>query len=205
MADAGFDGRLPEEKKSVLDSPERYEEISPDRLLASLGLKPGDRVVDIGCGTGFFTVPAAKLVAPTGYVLGLDSAPQMLASLEARARAENLANIGVVQADCCDTTLPNASADAVILGVILHEVPDRVGLLRECRRLLKTDGRILVIEFDRIEHPGPGPLTGYGPPLQARIAKEDLPALARQAGLAQERVIEVPPVTYAAVLKLAQE
>ncbi|MCL5958214.1 MAG: methyltransferase domain-containing protein [Chloroflexi bacterium] len=200
MSDNQSPHRFPPEMKEALESPERYRELQPDRLLKKLGLKAGQKVVDVGCGTGFFTVSAARLAGQDGHVWAVDTEPDMLAAVKDKITKEGLVNVTLVRAEAPATGLPGGVADVVLFANVLHEMDDRVKLLQEGERLLRKDGRIFVIEFDKKEHPGPGPLKGYGPPLGIRIAKEELPDLAGQAGLSVVKIVNVPPVSYAAVL-----
>ncbi len=90
-----------------LMSDERRRELPPDRILLRAGLGAGQTLVDIGCGPGFFVLPAARIVGPRGRVIGLDTSPVMVAELRKNARAAGLANVRVARiAESSPKSLP---------------------------------------------------------------------------------------------------
>jgi ubiquinone/menaquinone biosynthesis C-methylase UbiE len=109
-------------------------------------IHPGDSVIDIGCGMGYFTIPLAKLTGPKGCVTAIDIQEKMLAALRKRAARNNvsetvtthLGNSGSI--GCCE------KSDFVLLFWMFHEVSDQRALLTEIRGLLKPDGRMLFVE-----------------------------------------------------------
>ena len=80
-------------RRHRLSSSERRRRLPPEKILAEIGLGPGDTFVDIGCGTGFFTLPAAMRVGPSGKAIGLDISPEMIADLVVSASQKKLANV----------------------------------------------------------------------------------------------------------------
>jgi trans-aconitate methyltransferase len=115
-----------------------------DRFLVSLPLTPTDRVVDLGCGAGDLTAKVAGLV-PDGHVVGVDPQPSLLAEAAARA----LANQSFVESSAqqLDTAIAdNGAFDVVFSQSVLHWVkwPDHPGILRSCRRLLRSGGALRI-------------------------------------------------------------
>lgn len=120
---------------------------SAEETLKLIGPRPGQMVADVGCGPGFFTLPAAVAVGPTGRVYAVDIATQMLELVRARAAAARLDNVETRQASELALPLDDASADVTICGLVLHDLVDRVAMARELARITRPDGAIAVIEW----------------------------------------------------------
>ncbi len=135
---------------------ERYwqRQLAPaqDRLLALAALRPGERVVDVACGTGLVTVRAAEAVGPSGLVVGTDIAGQMVARTQAAADARGLHHVRTARLDAEDLRgLPEASFDAALCALGLMYVPDPARALAEMARLLTSGGRAVVAVWGRRE------------------------------------------------------
>lgn len=165
--------------RNLLLSEERHEALKPEELLRSLGLKRGQTMADIGCGPGFFTVPAATIVGPRGLVIAGDVQGEMLSAVRSRVAEQGLENVRVVKTSDMEVPLPPATCDLVLLAFILDEVPQRARFLHRAARLAKPGGRIAVLEWEKHETP-------VGPPLEDRISPEELIADAAAAGLTME-------------------
>src|SRR5262249_12445608 len=117
-------------------------------MLRLAQLKPGDSVLDVGCGTGTLAIAAKRQVGPTGVVYGVDASPDMIARADKKARK---AGIEVVFKQACAQSLPlpDAHVDLVLNTVMLHHLPRkaRQELAVEIRRVLKPGGRVLIIDF----------------------------------------------------------
>ena len=117
------------------------------RILDSLDLVPGMRVLDVGCGPGRVTVPAARRVGPGGEeVVALDVQPSMLRELKERADASGIGNIRLVLSGIGQGALERNAFDRALLVTVLGEVPDREAALREMYAALKTGGVLSVSE-----------------------------------------------------------
>jgi SAM-dependent methyltransferase len=125
------------------------EEVTRD-LLARLDLQPGERVLELGAGTGELALQLASAVGPTGHVIASDVAPGMVALL--RTTLADAANVEVGQLDALDTGLPGGSVDAVVMRFGLMLVDDPEAVLRECRRVLAPGGRVAVAVWAAAQH-----------------------------------------------------
>jgi len=117
-----------------------------DRVVHKAGLKRGSRVVDLGCGRGFLSLEAARMVGPEGRVFAVDSSPGALEALMRRAREMDLGNLTTVQADISSLPLENETADAVMARSVLSYVADRSLILREALRVLRAGGILSLFE-----------------------------------------------------------
>ena len=108
-------------------------------VLREVGIGPGSRILDYGCGPGSCTIIAAELAGPTGKVYALDIHPLALQTVRAVASKRGLANIETIQSDCA-TGLENGSIDVVLLFDIFHGLGDPNEVLRELHRVLRSEG-----------------------------------------------------------------
>ena len=109
--------------------------------LMEIGIKPGARVLDYGCGPGTFSIAAAKLIGESGSVQAVDILPAAVERVQATAAREGLKNVEAVRADT-PAELEAESFDAIILYDIFHHFSDPDGILRELHRVLKADGTL---------------------------------------------------------------
>jgi SAM-dependent methyltransferase len=121
---------------------------APD-LVEAAGVRPGDRVLDVACGTGVVTRLLAECVGPTGTVVGLDINPEMLAVAR---RAAPQPNVEWVEGSAVRMTLPDATFDQVLCEQGLQFFPDRPAALGEMRRVLKPGGRLALSCWCAVEH-----------------------------------------------------
>jgi ubiquinone/menaquinone biosynthesis C-methylase UbiE len=130
---------------SIFDSPGRDERLQIDRVMNILGISSGKAVADIGAGSGWFTVRAARRVGDNGAVYAVDINPEAIHYIESRAKKENLHNVKPILGKPDDPLLP-AKVDAVLLLKTYHEVAQPVTLLRNLKSSLASDARIGVID-----------------------------------------------------------
>jgi len=114
-----------------------------DAVLAGVGLKPGDKVLDFGAGPGAFSLAAAKLVGVSGHVYSLDIVPAAARKMTKLTQKEGITNIIAITSDCA-TGLPDTSIDIVLLFDILHMLSEPDAVLAELHRVLKPGGKLAV-------------------------------------------------------------
>jgi ubiquinone/menaquinone biosynthesis C-methylase UbiE len=121
--------------------------ITRDRLRSVLRPQPGERLLEIGVGTGYYSLDLAGWVAPEGALELFDLQQKFLDHVMRAAGERGLSNLVATQGDATDLPHQDASVDAVILTAVLGEIPDAAAALREIRRVLKPDGRLVVGEL----------------------------------------------------------
>ncbi len=131
---------------SIFDSPGRDERLQINRVMDILGIGPGKNVADIGSGSGWFTVRAAKRVTDSGHVYAADINPEAIKYVGDRAKKEKLDNVETILSKPDDPMLPANSIDAVLLLKTYHEVAEPVRLLRNLRAALRPGAKVGVID-----------------------------------------------------------
>jgi ubiquinone/menaquinone biosynthesis C-methylase UbiE len=131
---------------SIFETPGRDEKLHIDQVMTVLGIAPGKNVADIGAGSGWFTVRAAKRVTSTGEVYAVDINPQAIEYIDKRISKEQLHNVKAIRSTPDNPQLPPDSIDAALFLKVYHEVADPVVLMRNLRVSLKPGARIGIIE-----------------------------------------------------------
>ncbi|HET8565920.1 MAG TPA: methyltransferase domain-containing protein [Solirubrobacterales bacterium] len=121
--------------------------ITRERLREVLRPQPGERLLEIGVGTGYYSLGLAEWVAPGGTLELFDLQQKFLDHVMRAAEERGLSNVLPTQGDATDLPYEDASIDAVALTAVLGEIPDRAAALREIRRVLKASGRLVVGEL----------------------------------------------------------
>jgi ubiquinone/menaquinone biosynthesis C-methylase UbiE len=121
--------------------------ITRDRLREVLDPRPGERILEIGPGTGYYTLDLAGWVGPDGSVEIFDLQQEFLDHTLGRAAERGLTNVVPTQGDATSLPYDDESVDAVVLTAVLGEIPDRPAAMREIARVLKPGGRLVVGEL----------------------------------------------------------
>lgn len=130
---------------SLMESRLRYRFFGPMRVLQGADFHPGQTILELGCGTGFFTLPGAKLVGNQGSWVAMDILPASVEAVSRKVQAANLKNVHVVKGDALNTKLDTESMDAVLLfGVIPAPMLPLDKLLPEMHRILRPGGIMAV-------------------------------------------------------------
>jgi len=124
----------------------------PYKVLRAAGLEPGQRVLEVGCGPGFFTIPAARIVGEEGSLLALDVNPVAVEHVQRKIEEADVTNARVIVTDAARAELPEGSFDLAFVFGFARPIGDMAAIWAELHRLLKPQG-ILSIE-GRIRPPG---------------------------------------------------
>jgi len=130
-----------------LERPERLEEEEPDTALDVLKIKKGSIVADIGAGSGYMTLRLAKRVGDTGTVYANDIQLQMLQILQRRLQTERVTNVALIQGTLDDPRLPANALDLELLVDVYHEFSQPQAMLRHLKDALKSNGRLVLVEY----------------------------------------------------------
>lgn len=130
---------------SIFDNPGRAERLQIDRIMDALGISSGKSVADIGAGSGFFTVLAARRIGGQGVVYAEDINPNAIQYIDARAKKDGLHNVKTILGQPDDPSLP-APVDAVLLLKTYHEIAQPVVLFRNLRHSLAPHAKVGVID-----------------------------------------------------------
>ncbi|MFH1003735.1 MAG: class I SAM-dependent methyltransferase [Chloroflexota bacterium] len=161
----------------------------PEAILADIGLEAGLTFMDIGCGEGFFALPAARRVGETGTVYGVDTNGEAISRLKEKAAAEGFRNLKLVTAEAEATVFCRGCADIVFFGIDLHDFREPGQVLANARRMLKPGGKLVDLDWKKEE-------MTWGPPLAKRFSQARAVSLIEAAGFRIEAVSEVKPYHY---------
>jgi SAM-dependent methyltransferase len=131
---------------SIFESKDRDEKLQVQRVMDILHIRPGANVADIGAGSGWFSVRAAKRAAPGGTVYAEDINPDSIAYVNNRVHRENIPNVKTVLGSEDDPKLPESSIDAVLVMKTYHEIARPMLLLQNLKKSLRGGARIGIID-----------------------------------------------------------
>lgn len=165
-------------------------------VIAQTGLSRGMIAADLGCGSGFYVIPAAQLVGSEGTVYAVDVVDAKLEATSSIAKQMGYKNVKIIKADLAKPLLdiPENSVDLVILGNILHEIPNKEALLKNAYRITSSNSGILVVEWKK-------QLTPFGPPLQKRVDQTRLEISMMNIGLQKVKTLEADGYHYAELFR----
>ncbi|MGA7476514.1 MAG: methyltransferase domain-containing protein [Thermoplasmata archaeon] len=177
---------------AVLDSPERRASQDPDQLWRRLGLKPGETVVDVGAGSGFYAFPAAAVVGPSGRVYAVDVSPELVELVRERAANRKVRNVESVLSTPKRIPIEDAVADVAILANVLHGIPPKT--VDETIRLLRPGGRLVDVDWKKEPTP-------EGPAVRHRLTAAEASATLSAHGLTPVDSFELGPYHYVLVFE----
>jgi ubiquinone/menaquinone biosynthesis C-methylase UbiE len=139
--------------------------LSPDGLIAELDVRAGMAVGEIGAGSAFYTLPICRRVGPAGRVFAVEWRPRLIEELRAHLSGASAPdNVRLVVGRPAHTHLADASCDLVILADIWHDLENRDATLDECRRVLRPEGRLAILDWR------PDAVCPPGPPIEHRVS-----------------------------------
>lgn len=160
----------------VFDNPSRNAWQKPQQVIAALHLKPNDVVVDLGAGTGYFTVRLARAL-PHGRVIAVDIEPHMLAWIRHRAARDRLGNISTVLGTA-DSPRVSGPIDVMLVVNTFHHIDHRADYFRRVAPLLAPGGRVVIVDFRSGKLP-------VGPPDRFKVPPAEATQEMRAAGFSR--------------------
>lgn len=173
-----MDKKFNPEKLAMLNNPERLKNTSPDYIWAKLNMKRCDVITDIGAGTGIFT-KAFLTLAGGGKAYAADISPVMVGWMKENLSVDTGEVVPLLMEET-SVPLDDDSVDLVLMINLYHELDQPEVSLKEALRILRSDGRICIVDWKKEE-------TESGPPLKIRISREDI---AEAVGIAGFRSVQ---------------
>jgi ubiquinone/menaquinone biosynthesis C-methylase UbiE len=177
--------------KKKLDNEWRRENLPPVETLEKLGLKASDTFADIGCGIGYFTIPAAQMIG-NNSAYALDTSPEMLAEVELRSTAAGVKNIETVKTEELDLLIPDESVSFGLMVNVIHEIVDKNQFLEEISRIIKPGGKLAVIDWEK-------QAMEMGPPIDHRISGDEVKTLLKEIGFECQETMNIAKAFYGLV------
>lgn len=170
--------------------------MTPEKIASILDLKPNQVIADFGAGHGFFSIAFAKQIGSSGQVFAIDILPEALEAIRSRARLEGLFNIKVIQGNLekvGGSTIPDNFCDLVFAANVLFQNPDKSAIIKEASRVLKSQGRLVIVEWH--------PQSKLGPQQELKIAEPELRQLAVSLGFADQGSLDAGSQHYGLIFK----
>ncbi len=170
----------------ILDSIDRRKFLNPDSILEKAGLDSDTVFADLGCGSGYFTIPASFIVK---NVYAIDVQQEMLDIIGEKIKMEGRTNIETILSKESSIPLPDRSVDVVFMANVFHELDDRGGILREAKRILQGRGRLIIVDWKKME-------MEFGPPVEERLRAEEVVSICEDRGFAILERLEAGQYNY---------
>lgn len=166
---------------SKLDSPERKKMLPANKALNLIGIQQGMKIADVGCGTGYFALPMAEIVGEEGRIFAIDISVEMLQETKRRAEEAGYNNIELVSSGENNFKMKDKSVEMVFTSTVFHEVSHPEDFLTECKRIMKDEGSIIILDWNKVE-------SEMGPPIHKRVSVEELEGIGEKVGLKTQSV-----------------
>lgn len=173
-----------------LDNETRRQIMPPRETLERLGFTTGVDMADIGCGIGYFSIPAAEIVGPsTKIIYALDISEEMLEEVEKRANEAGVSNIRRIKSEEYDLKLGDQSVGFALMSNVLHEIDDKQRYINEIHRIISDGGKLAIIEWEKVEGIS-------GPPFDHRISYEETEKILSENGFKDCKRISIEQDHY---------
>lgn len=183
------------EKAELLDDPDRIQFLNPDSILEIAKLGREMIFADLGCGTGYFAIPASWRVKK---VYALDVQQEMLDILRGKIKTEKITNIETILSEESAIPLPDGSVDVLFMANVFHELEDRNSILKEGRRVLSGKGKLIIVDWKKIE-------MDFGPPLEERVTAGEVTSICKDNGFIFQGQENAGPYNYLLIFKSVKE
>ncbi len=170
--------------------------INPEEVIKQMNISPHDYIADFGCGTGYFSLPLAKIVREQGRVYAFDVLKEKLEALQSQAKLSGIANILTQRVNLekdGGSKLETGSMDWVVAKDMMFQNQNKSIILKEIMRVLKAGGKALIIEWKPDS-------SSVGPDASLRISKENLMDLIHREGFAIVKEIQVGDYHYGFII-----
>ncbi len=168
--------------------PSSFSMQDPKLIFDELDLKPGQAFLDMGCGTGDYTIQASKMIGASGMVYALDMWEDLVTNLAEKADSNGLKNIKAMVADITDVLpIDDRSIDICFIATVLHGIElhkNKENLFSEINRVLKPKGRLSIVNCKKEEQP-------FGPPLHMRLSPEEMESIALEYGFEKINLVDL--------------
>lgn len=177
------------------NDPERLKWQDPEKILSEIRLGPDMMFVDVGCGDGYFAIPAARMVGQKGKVIAFDIDDSAIERLTQQAADGGLSQLTAEVGSAEETVACEGCADFVFFGINLHDFADPAQVIRNAKRMLKPSG--LLVDLDWKPEPMP-----FGPPLKKRFSIDKARQLIQSEGVKIKSVAEAGIYHYIIVANM---
>lgn len=171
------------------DDKERRKWQNPEVILRKIGLSVGFTFIDVGCGSGFFAIPAAIMVGKEGQVYGIDRNNMVIAELQEKAHRQGLQNLITTAGRAEETIVCRACADIIFYGMALHDFENALKVLKNAKLMIKPNGKLVSLDWKKIP-------TEYGPPVNIRFSEAQAQQIIEMAGFTVENTEDSGPYHY---------
>ncbi len=188
---------MAESKKHFHHGRSSKEILDSNRVLSVIGVKKGDTFLDAGCGDGYMSLAASKIVGEEGKVYAVDVWEESINAFKEKIENNNIRNIDATVADITQKIpVDDETIDILYMGNVLHgfvENNEVENVMKEIQRVIKQDGSFAVVEFKKEE-------STHGPPLHVRITPKEVEEIVKNYGFTVKEVEEVGTYHYAIIL-----
>jgi len=170
---------------------------NPEQIILQLGLQEGMRVADFGAGTGFYSKAASLRVGYTGKIYAIEVQKNLIKKLESELRHWGISNVECIWGDIekrGGTKISDHSMDAVIISNVLFQAEDKIGLIEEAKRVLKKEGKVLLIDWSES-------FGGMGPAPKHVVTKDTAKELFEKRGFKLVENISTSAHHYGIIFK----